>query len=185
MSYLVAAFLVVVLAAMMMALLAAALVMTPFALPLFVRGAPFVPTGRKTTERMVSLSGLTPGQRLLDLGSGDGRIVIAAARRGISAHGIELNPWLVWYARWSARWAGLSQHATFTCGNLWRIDCATFDAVTVYGLGPIMPRLERKLMTELKPGARVVSHAFTFPHWKPGTVEDSVYVYETPRGNSR
>ena len=103
--------------------------------------------------------------------------MFSAARQGIYAHGVELNPWLVWWSRWRARLAGLNPRAAFTCGNLWRFDCRPFAAVTVYGLGPIMARLERKLDAELAPGARVVSHAFKFPHWQPIKVDAGVYLY--------
>lgn len=180
MTYLTVAVLVLLLVAMLLVLSAAVLVMTPFALPMFLRGAPFVPSGRKTAERMLELGGVRPGEWLVDLGSGDGRIVIAAARRGMFARGVELNPWLVWWSRWRARLAGVQDRAAFSCGNLWSFNCQPFDAVTVYGLGPIMLRLERKLLAELTPGARVVSHAFKFPNWKPSKVEERVYVYDMP-----
>jgi hypothetical protein len=101
------------------------------------------------------------------------------------ASGVELNPWLVWYARWRAHWAGVQERTAFHCGNLWRFDCRPFDVVTVYGLSPIMRRLERKLQNELRPGARVVSHAFRFPSWQPIKVEGVVYVYEIPASKSR
>lgn len=162
---------------MLLILLAAAFLLTPFALPLFARGAPYVPSGRKTIERMLDLAGLKAGERMLDIGSGDGRIVIAAARRNVHAHGVELNPWLVWISRLRARVLGLSGNASFTCGNLWRFDTSGFDAVTVYGLSPIMRRLGEKLSRELQPGARVVSHGFRFPDWQAVQAGDGVYLY--------
>lgn len=167
----------VVLVLMLLILLAAAFLLAPFALPLFARGAPYVPSGRKTIERMLDLATLKAGERMLDIGSGDGRIVIAAARRGTAAHGVELNPWLVWWSRLQARMWGLSSKAAFTCGNLWSFDTSDFDVVTVYGLSPIMRRLGEKLSRELKPGARVVSHGFRFPDWQAVQEVDGVYLY--------
>lgn len=177
MSPVVTALLVLLLVLLLLVLLAAVVTLTPFALPLLARGAPFVPTGRQTTEVMLNLAGLRAGESFLDIGSGDGRIVIAAARRGSRAHGVELNPWLVAWARWRARVNGMGERATFSCGNLWRHDCSAYDVVSVYGLGPIMRALERKLQRELKPGARVVSHAFTFPTWQAARTQDGVYLY--------
>lgn len=177
MSAITVALLVIVLAAMVLVLFAAVILLTPFALPLLARGAPYVPTGRKTTERMLDVGAVQTGARMVDLGSGDGRIVIAAARRGATAHGVEINPWLVWLSRWRARWHGVSARATFRCGSLWAEPLSGYDVVTVYGLGPIMGKLERKLSAELKPGARVVSHAFHFPHWQPVKEEEGVYLY--------
>lgn len=169
---------IAVLAVMLLILLAAAFLLTPFALPLFARGAPYVPSGRKTIERMLDLALLKVGERMLDIGSGDGRIVIAAARRGIIAHGVELNPWLVWWSRLQAKMFGFSGKAAFTCGNLWSFDTSGFDVITVYGLSPIMRRLGEKLSRELQPGARVVSHGFRFPDWQTVREVDGVYLYE-------
>ena len=171
------ALLVVLLVLMVFILVAAVVLLTPFALPLLARGAPFVPTGRRATEVMLNLAELAPGQPMLDVGSGDGRIVIAAALRGARAHGVELNPWLVWWARWRAKMAGVGGLAKFTCGNLWSFNCAPYDVVTLYGLGPMMRKLEQKLDRELKPNARVVSHAFRFPNWQPVRSEHGVYLY--------
>lgn len=171
------ALLVLLLVFLMLLLTTAVLLLTPFAVPMLFVGAPFVPTGRRTAERMLDLIRGAPGERLVDLGSGDGRIVIAAARRGMIAHGIELNPWLVWWSRWRARLAGVAERATFSCGNLWRHNLSAYDVVTVYGLGPMMGRLERKLRHELPAGARVVSHAFRFPTWQPIDVREAIYLY--------
>lgn len=177
MSPLITAVLVLLLVLMLLVLVSAVILLTPFALPLLARGAPFVPTGRRTIEVMLNLTQLAPGQRLLDVGSGDGRIVVAAAKRGARAHGVELNPWLVWWARWRAKFSGVGGRATFTCANLWTTDCSPYEVITLYGLGPMMRKLEEKLQRELAPGARVVSHAFRFPTWQPVRSEHGVYLY--------
>ncbi|MDD5110126.1 MAG: hypothetical protein PHI63_02835 [Patescibacteria group bacterium] len=173
---------VVVLVLMLLVLLSAVVFLTPFVLPMFGRGAPYVPSGRRTTERMLDLGELKPGERMVDLGSGDGRIVIAAAQRGAQAHGVEINPWLICFSRMRARWTGVGTRASFRCGSLWAEPLGAYDVVTVYGLGPIMGKLERKLEAELKPGARVVSHAFHFPHWLPVKENDGVFLYVMKNG---
>ena len=150
MSSIITALLVLVLVLALLVLLSAAVLLTPFVLPLFGRGAPFVPTGRKTAQLMLDLGKVGNGVKLIDIGSGDGRIVIAAAQRGALAHGIEINPWLVWYARWRARWLGVHKNATFSVGNLWSCDLSSYQVVTVYGLGTIMVRLGKKIKKTIK-----------------------------------
>jgi len=142
-------------------------------------GAPFVPTKRATVDRMVAVAGVKPGDRALDIGSGDGRIVIALAKAGAEAHGIDNNPLLVWWSRWNIRKAGLSGRAFIHWGNFWHHDFSPYDVVTLFGITQIMRRLERKLEKELKPGSRVVSNSFQFPTWKNVRKDDAVFVYET------
>ncbi|TSC76916.1 MAG: hypothetical protein G01um101431_99 [Parcubacteria group bacterium Gr01-1014_31] len=172
--------LTLVLVVMLFILVFAAVLLTPFALPLLAFGAPFIPSAGKTVERMLDAAGVGPTTRLLDLGSGDGRIPVAAAKRGARADGVEVNPWLVWVSRRRAQWFGVREHTMFKCGNLWTYDVAAYDVVTVYGLGPIMGKLEQKLLRELKPGTRVVSHAFHFPNWRPEREDRGVVLYVVP-----
>ena len=146
-------------------------------LPFFARGAPFVSSDKKRIRRMVEFAGIKPGERAVDLGAGDGRLVIALARAGAVATGFEINPLLVLLARLRIAIAGLSGRARVERKNFWRTSFAPFDVVTVYGLPSIMQDLEAKLRRELKPGSRVVSNAFPFPHWQPTRTEKNVYVY--------
>ncbi len=150
----------------------------PFAVPLFFWGAPFIPSGQRTAQRMLDLAGVGPQTRFIDLGSGDGRLVLLAAQRGATAVGVELNPWLVWWARGRARRAGVFGRATFRVGNLWHVNLSGYDVVSIYGLDLMMDRLEAKLRRELKPGAVVVSHAFHFSGLSPVREEDGVAVYQ-------
>ena len=141
------------------------------------RGAPFVPSSAKKVRTMVRLSS-RQAERMADLGSGDGRMVIAFARAGIEAHGFELNPVLVLWARMRILFSGLRGRAYIHLGNYWNADLSQFDVVTVFGLPPIMAVLEKKLRRELRPGARVFSNNFHFPTWASVQKEDDVYVYE-------
>ncbi|MDO8559705.1 MAG: hypothetical protein Q7S23_01535 [bacterium] len=175
------AFLTLVLIAMLFILVFAAVLLTPFALPLLAFGAPFIPSAGKTVERMLDAASVGPTTRLLDLGSGDGRIPVAAAKRGARADGIEVNPWLVWVSRQRARLSGVRELTAFKCGNLWTYDVSAYDVVTVYGLGPIMGKLEQKLLRELRPGTRVVSQAFHFPTWRPVREDRGVMLYVVPK----
>jgi cyclopropane fatty-acyl-phospholipid synthase-like methyltransferase len=140
------------------------------------RGAPFVPTQKQTLEKMIEAAKIQPGEKLADLGSGDGRILIAAARAGAEAHGYEINPLLFFWSRWKIRQAGLASKAFVHWKNFWLADFSDYDIVMLFGITGIMPKLETKLKTELKPGARVVSNIFKFPNWE-STKEGAISIY--------
>lgn len=142
-----------------------------------IRGAPFVPTHGSRVARMVELSGIKPGQKAVDLGSGDGRIVIAMARAGAIAHGYEINPFLVWWSRYKIRREKLSDRAFIHLGSFWGKNLSEFDVVTLFGTTHIMKCLEKKLKKELRPGSRVVSYVFTFPSWEYIQKESAIFVY--------
>jgi cyclopropane fatty-acyl-phospholipid synthase-like methyltransferase len=139
-------------------------------------GAHYVPTSREKVARMLRLAQLTSGDRLVDIGSGDGRLVIEAARQGAVASGFELNPILVWWSRRKIRAVHLETKAQISWKDFWHQDFSSFDVVTVYGIGHIMGLLEKKLLRELRPGARVVSNSFPFPTWE-GKSEGGLFVY--------
>jgi hypothetical protein len=141
-------------------------------------GAPFVPVSNKVAERMAELANLKPGDRAVDLGSGDGRIVMAMAKRGAQAEGYEIQPLLVWWSRWRIWRQGLSSKAKVGRRNLWTVDCSGARAITLYAFPSMMLKLEQKLQAELPTGARVVSLSFAFPHWQPVLTEGSIRVYE-------
>jgi len=115
---------------------------------------------------------------MVDLGSGDGRIVIAFARAGADAHGYELNPVLVWWSRLHALALGLSNNAHFHIGSYWKEDLSKYRIVTIYGVPSMIQPLEKKLREELMPGARVLSNNTTLPNWTPSKSESGVYRYE-------
>lgn len=143
-----------------------------------IRGAPFMGTKREAVGRMVALAGLRVGERMIDLGAGDGRIIIEFAKAGVEAHGYEINPFLVWYARRNIRRAGLQKRAFMHWKSLWKADLSSARAVTVFGIRYIMPTLEKKLRAELPRGARAVSYVFQFPAWEPVKQEGKLFVYE-------
>jgi SAM-dependent methyltransferase len=166
----------------LLALLALAYLIS--ALPISLTSAPFVPVPTRDVAVMVRLSGLVVGQRVMDLGSGDGRLVLAFARNGVAADGVELQPLLVWWSRFR----GMTLRARSQSGSigvmriwrqdLWTVDVGSYDAVVFYALPKMMERLKAKLETELRPGARVVSYAFPVPGWEPERVEGRVFVYQ-------
>lgn len=148
------------------------------------RDVPFVSTPDSAVEAMLDLAEIGPGDRVIDLGSGDGRIAIGAAKRGATALGIEIDPDLVRRARMHARDAGVEQRASFRGEDLFETSIRGADVVTLYLLPDINLRLRPRLLTELAPGARIVSHAFHMGDWAPDayrTPEDrNVYLWIVP-----
>ena len=142
------------------------------------RGAVFVPIHESKIEIILRQAQVQPGQKIADLGSGDGRIVIALARAGAEAHGFEINPLLVWWSRHKIRKAGLGDRAFIHLHSFWPAKLSEFNIVTVFGIDYIMNRLGRKLRRELKPGAKVISFAFPFHDWQEVQKERGVFLYK-------
>ncbi|XP_059865655.1 ATP synthase subunit C lysine N-methyltransferase [Delphinus delphis] len=157
-------------------------VATPFITPAFRRIClPFVPATAKQIENVVKMLRCRRGP-LVDIGSGDGRIVIAAAKEGFTAVGYELNPWLVWYSRYCARREGVQASAKFYISDLWKVTFSQYSNVVVFGVPQMMLQLEKKLELELEDEARVIACRFPFPHWTPAQVTgegiDTVWAYD-------
>jgi len=137
-----------------------------------VQAAPFVVTPSDVVDRMLALAKTGPADYVVDLGSGDGRIVIAAAKKyGARSLGLELDPKLVAQSRESARAAGVEGRAEFRVEDVLRADFSQATVVTVYLLPGLMAQLSPVFLDGLRPGARVVTHAFVFPSWRPDRVE--------------
>ncbi len=129
--------------------------------------APYRATPPDVIERMLDLAQVGAGTRLIDLGCGDGRIVVAAARRGAVAHGIDLDPARVAEARAAARAAGIEAHASFAQGDMFAADLSASEVVALFLLPHVNRWLEGKLRRELSPGSRVVGYQFAMPNWEP------------------
>ncbi|MGI5828247.1 MAG: SAM-dependent methyltransferase [Patescibacteria group bacterium] len=138
---------------------------------------PYVPSSWNRLETMIELCAVKPGQKTADLGSGDGRVVIALAQRGAEAHGFEIEPERVELAKKNIRKAGLEGKAFIHQANFWDVNLSQFDIITVYGITGIMDRLETKLKKELRNGSKVISNYFTFPTWRHKILKDDVYLY--------
>lgn len=138
-----------------------------YIIPLFV-GASYEGSSREIVEKMIEFSEVKKGERVAELGSGDGRLVIEFAKRGARVEGFEINPFLVLLSRRKIKKEGLEKNAKIRWKSFWRVDLKEFDVVSVFQIGYVMPRLERKLKRELRKGARVVSNKWKFRNWKPG-----------------
>lgn len=126
----------------------------------------WVPMPDSQVERMLDLARVTAADFVVDLGSGDGRTVIAAAKRGARAHGVEFNPDLVALSRERAREAGVADKATFAEGDLYKADLSRATVVTLFLLDDINVRLRPTLLA-LKPGTRVATNTFKMGDWEP------------------
>ncbi len=176
--------LVIIAFAIFVACLVSALVFLFFSLTIFL-GAPYVPTPLKVVKRMIELAEPKPGETLYDLGSGDGRIIIGAAiNYNLKAVGYEINPILVYYSREKIKRLGLKSKAKAYWGNFFRKNLSDADIVLVYLLQLTNNFLEKKFISQLKPGTRIVSLSFTFkdiPFVKADTVYPQIRLYQIPK----
>jgi hypothetical protein len=129
---------------------------------------PYVPTPEHVVAEMLKLAGVKQGDVLYDLGSGDGRIVIQAAKKyKVKGVGVDIDPERVKEARENARAAGVTNLASFRQNDLFKEDISEATVVTLYLLPEVNLRLKPKLFQELKPGTRIVSHSFDMGDWQP------------------
>jgi len=146
---------------------------------LFV-GAPFDITHRKELRKMIELSKIKKGEKVVDLGSGNGKVVIefAKLKNVKEVHGFEINPFFVWISRRRIKNLKLEKKAFIHWKNFWNCDLGEYDVVIVFQIMSIMKKLEKKLKKELKKGSSVLSNEWKFPNWKPKKKEGKVYLYE-------
>src|SRR6266446_656486 len=150
--------------------------------------APYVASPARVVDRMLEIAGVKPGETVYDLGSGDGRILIAAAGKyKAKAVGIEISPKLAAEASARIDREGLGGQARVIQGDLLEADLTGADVVTIYLATSLNEKLRPRLERYLKPGARVVSHDYAIPGWKPSKVDRTddrrghvIYLYEIP-----
>src|SRR5262249_55024244 len=129
--------------------------------------APFIPTPAAVVEEMLDLADVRASDVVYDLGSGDGRVVIAAAQRGARAVGLEIDAHLVQAGRDRAFVAGVADRTTFVWQDVLKSDLSPATVVTLYLFPELNAKLATKFLAELRPGARVVSHRFPVGDWAP------------------
>jgi len=139
-------------------------------------GPPYVPTMSKQKIAALDLLALKPGQTLLEIGSGDGRVARAAAARGLKVVGVELNPLLVlvsYLVTWRYR-----RHVRIIWGNAWRVRWPEADGVFAFWLPRLMPRLDRRIEVWHTKPLYLASFAFAIPGKKPAKQRDGVFLYK-------
>ena len=134
----------------------------------------WVPTPLTLIDKMLEMAKVTPNDYLVDLGSGDGRTVIAAAKRGVRALGLEYNPDMVALSELEAKKAGVTDKASFQRADIFVTDFTRATVVTMYLLPSLNMKLRPQLL-DMKPGTRLVSHAFSMGEWEP---DESAYSEE-------
>ena len=145
---------------------------------------PFVPSPQEVVEKMIDLAGVKKGDVVYDLGSGDGRIVIAAAKKGARAIGFEIDGDLLKGSQENIRAAGVQDSAEIRQQDILTVDLSPASVVTMYLLPDVNMKLRPNLLNQLKPGSRVVSHSFDMGDWKPDKVERvdgrTIYLWIIP-----
>jgi len=126
----------------------------------------WVPTPQELVDTMLNMAKVTPSDYVMDLGSGDGRTVITAAKRGATAQGIEYNPEMVALAKRNAEKEGVTAKATFVEADLFKTDFSKATVITMFLLPRINMELRPKIL-DMKPGTRIVSNAFDMEDWEP------------------
>lgn len=166
---------------LLLALLFVSLLIFMFLTMLYIlpmaRGAVYVPSKPEAIEAMIKLANIKKGVKVAELGSGDGRVAIAFAQVGAEVDGYEVNPLLVLRARRNVAKAGLQKQVKILTKSYWDADLSEYDVVSVYGITYIMKDLSKKLRTELRPGAVVVSNYFVLPNWRKAKTLKGVHLY--------
>jgi len=152
----------------------------------FELDVPYVPTNQPVVEAMLELANVTDKDLVYDLGCGDGRIIITAARKyGARGIGVDIDPERIAEANENSKRAGVSDRVKFVLGNLFDVDIRPATVVTLYLLPEINLKLKPKLLRDLAPGTRVVSHDFTMGQdWRPEKTvrmgRDTIYFWTIP-----
>lgn len=162
--------------------------LTFFVFPWFY-GAPYDITRKKSLKNIIKLVNLKSGDKIAELGSGDGRVCIALAKSKpqskFTIHGYEINPILVWISKRRIKKLNLQNKIKIHWENFWNVNLSEFNKIIFFQFRSITKRLEEKFRMELKPKAKIISHNWKLPNWKikrrlgkKGLLEGEVYLYE-------
>lgn len=143
-----------------------------------IGGVPYLSTDHQRVKDIVALAKIKPNQKVADLGSGDGRLIIAMAEKGAEAHGYELNLFYVLLSKYHIRKKGLSKKAFIHWQNFFKTDVSTFDTITIFGIPFIMKKLEKKLKQETKPKTQIITTTYSFPTWTHKDKQNHLYLYQ-------
>ena len=141
------------------------------------KGSPYAPTKGASMETVFEFADARPGNLLVDLGSGDGAVLIAAAERGIHARGVEINPFWVWCSRFRIRRRGLEHLATVVRGDMFTHPLSDADAVFLFLVPSAMARFSPILRRDARPGTRIITNRFPLPGWTPQKERGMILLY--------
>lgn len=144
-----------------------------------LHGPVYVPSSAERLSTMLALPKISKKTKILDLGSGDGTILLAVAQQfDAQLEGVEINPLLVHRSKQRIAKAGLSGRITINRKNFWDVDLSKYDLVFLYGTSYIMRKLEKKATQEMRSGTQFVSNYFKFPTRKPTLTKNDVHLYQ-------
>jgi len=155
-----------------------------FYIHVFHPGAIYFPSKPTAVNQMLKLAQVGPQDTLIDLGSGDGRILIAAARRGAKAIGYEINPFLVWKSRRRIRQSKVDKLAKVYWKSFWKADFSQATIISVYLFPHLMNRLQRLLEKKVNHPLRLVANDYPFPQLKADKRHHKIYLYHFTDSNS-
>ncbi|KAH8346114.1 hypothetical protein KR067_005595 [Drosophila pandora] len=167
------------------------IVCASFVAPAFRRIClPYVPATTEQIQNVLSFLPKNTGGKLLDIGSGDGRIVVAAAQhnKALKTDGVELNPWLVYYSRLAALRNGVSKQTSFFKRDLWKFNIKDYNYIVIFGVEQMMQDLEHKLIAECPHDAEIIACRFPLPNMEHvKIIEDgvnTVWFYKLDKSNA-
>ena len=143
-----------------------------------LQGPPYVPSNDEVTKQIVLKIQKMKPSTILELGSGDGKVVIALAQQGFNVVGVELNPLLVLRSKRMIKSLGLENKAEIKWANLWTFNTSNYKIIVIYLINHIMPRLEKKLLKEHNNDTTVLSNYCEFPNLKPVLRENRLKIYK-------
>ena len=138
---------------------------------------PYVATQKHKIETIIKLAQIKKGETVVDLGSGDGRLLFACAKKGARAIGYEINPLLIFLTLLHAKLKGLSDNILVIRKNLWKADLEVADVIFVYAKRKTMPKFEDFVYKNARKGTRLVVNTNHFPNKKPQKEEDKIFLY--------
>ena len=152
-----------------------------FLVYLLFQGAIYVPSSDRAIKTMLLLSKVKKGDKVADLGSGDGRVAIAFAQKGAIVDGYEINPYLVWLSRNKVKKNNLQNRIKIYWKSYWGINLSKYKVIIVFGIDHIMNRLKKKLMGELQSKSKILLNLFPFPGLKADKTQNGIYLYKITR----
>ena len=138
---------------------------------------PFVTTSADTAKLIVRFADLKPGERAVDLGSGDGRVVLELAKTGLLVDGFEHKVELVTRSRARIKAAQYGERAKIYNTSFWDVDLSSYDIIYMYGMNSILGRVENKLTKQMRHDAIFISNVFKLPRWRPKKSEGFLHLY--------
>lgn len=141
-------------------------------------GAPFEASRKKRVKEIIGISGVKKGDKVIELGSGDGRIVIEFAKKGAIVKGFEINPILVYISRRKIKKENLQNNAKIYWKSFWKADFSKYDLIVLFQFPTIMKRLENKIKQQAKENVKIISNTWKFPSLKLIKDVGNVRLYE-------